>query len=128
MSHFTKVQTQITDESYLLKALKDLGYQPEIGRVQVRGYYGATTLADLKVAANPSYDIGFTKTEAGTYQIEADWWGCNMSESVFAQKLTQRYSYHAAVDSLAEQGFELTDTITEQDGTIRLILNNYSLG
>ena len=95
MSHFTTVQTKIKDLVCLKKALTDLGYaftEDEAG-VEVLGYLGAKTRAELSVKASKSYDIGVKKTVDG-YEFVADWWGVETTRGVtqeaFMKTVTQR--------------------------------------
>ena len=40
MSHFSRIQTQMVDKDFVLKALKDLGFSFEEGEQQVMGFGG----------------------------------------------------------------------------------------
>ena len=50
MSHFSTVKTELRQREPLVAALRDLGYSPEEGARQVRGYRGQTVEAELAVA------------------------------------------------------------------------------
>ena len=122
MSHFTTIKTSMIELEYIKKGLTDLGYPFQEGNVTVRGFAGGKTTADLKVAANRRYDIGFRKTNQN-YEIVADWWGIRkIKQEAFSQQLTQRYAYHATVAKLEEQGFTLTEELQQQNGGIHLTL------
>jgi len=43
MSHFTRMQTQMVEKAYVIRALADLGYVCEEGQVEIRGYSGHRT-------------------------------------------------------------------------------------
>ena len=47
MSHFSTVKTELRQLGPLMTALQDLGYSPEQGERQVRGYRGQTVQADI---------------------------------------------------------------------------------
>lgn len=129
MSHFTMVETKITDQAHLLAALRDLGYEPvfpEQGQtlVAVRGWERRTAKASLKVVSKnaPSYDIGFQQAEDGTYQAVADWWEIGGDERTeIQQHLVQRAAYHATVATLQAQGFTLVEE-TDERGELVLTL------
>ena len=123
MSHFTRVKTQMIEREYLTKALQDLGYKYEVGKVQVRGYGGNRSGVEIKVATqNPGYDIGFHKT-GDAYEIVADWWGLHdINREQFLQQLTQRYAYHAARAKLEEQGFTLVSEEGQVGERVHLVL------
>lgn len=122
MSHFTTVSTKIEKKNNLLKALKDLGYEPNKGDT-VDGYQGNRTKADIVVpTSNRGYDIGFVKNSEGSYDIVADWWGINStSKDTFVNEVTQRYSYHTTLEETKKKGFNLASEEVK-DGQIRLVL------
>ena len=127
MSHFTTIKTQMTEKEPLLQALKDMGYLPQDGGVEVRGYLGNRTHVEIKVPTkNPEYDIGFRKV-GSTYQCVADWYGLReIDQGKFFQQLTQRYAYHAARAKLEAQGFTLASEEVHEDGRIHLVLRRVS--
>lgn len=122
MSHFTKVKTQIVEKEALKGALIDLGYEPLDGPVEVRGWSGQRTKADLKIAMKKSnYDLGFLKRDE-TYDMVADWYGIkDFKKKDFVNQLTQRYAYHVTKSKLEAQGFSLAEQ-EEKDGRIHLVL------
>lgn len=127
MSHFTTVKTQMVDAAFLKAALADLGYAPEEGDVQVRGFAGDQTRAQIKVATrDKGYDIGFTRAGTGAeapYKLVADWYGIrDVQQDAFVRQLTQRYAYHAARAKLEAQGFTLVQEERQQDGRVHLVL------
>ena len=81
MSHFTKVQTKITDFDCLKQALEDLQYTCQEGEVRVRGWRGQWSEADLVVDTGGPYNIGFRKASQGNYEVVADWWGVEMRQA-----------------------------------------------
>src|SRR5262249_7503737 len=73
-------------------------------------------------------DIGFKLQDDRCYGAIISDYDRHRHNEAWMDKLTQRYAYHATIDTLPSQGFELSETTSEQDGTIRLVLNAYSLG
>ena len=130
MSHFTNVQTKIKNLVALKAALKDLGYEfteAEQG-VEVRGYLGQKTLADLSIKASKTYDIGVQKTADG-YSFVSDWWGVETTRGVtqeeFVKTVTQRYAYHVVMSEIARQGYTIeTDEVTT-DQTISITVRKW---
>ncbi len=123
MSHFTNIQTELTDRDLLIKALRSLGHKPEVGRLMARGYLGAETPVEIRIhTKNRGYDIGFRK-RGSAYIIVADWYGvADFKQTHFVQELTQHYAYHATSDKLQAQGFAIATQEIEEDGRIHLVL------
>lgn len=62
MSHFTSIKTKLVKKEHLLQALRDLGYQPVEGNVEIRGFGGEKTAVEVMVPTkNHCYDLGFRK-------------------------------------------------------------------
>jgi len=108
---------------YLKKSLEDIGYAYEEGAVNIRGYQGRKTTVEIKInTSSAGYDIGFRPSETG-YEVVADWWGIkDVKQEELIQQLTQRYAYHAAIDKLQKQGFDLSSEEVGADGKIHLVL------
>ncbi len=123
MSHFTTMKTQLVNRKYLVAALKDLGFQPQVGQVLVRGYEGQETEVEVKVpTGNPEYDLGFRKA-GKTYELVADWYGIvDIRAKTFMAQLLQRYAYHAVSAQVQAQGFEIVQDESLKDHTIHLTL------
>ncbi len=123
MSHFSRMKTQMVEREYLIRALEDLGYTCEEGSVEIGGYWGTQTTADIKVATgSPGYDIGFRKV-GNAYEIVADWWGItDTKQKHFKQQVTQRYAYHATRSLLEMQGFGVVSEQVDQGKRIHLVL------
>lgn len=113
----------MVDRAALLKALRDLGYAPEEGLVEIRGYQGIRTAVEIRIPTqNPDYDIGFRKVSE-RFECVADWFGLRaINQAEFIQQLTQRYAYHVAVEQLTAQGFALASETKQRDGQIHLVL------
>jgi hypothetical protein len=122
MSHFSTLKTKITDERYLLQALRDLGYNPVSGKLSVRGYAGSRTDVDIRIASKTSgYDIGFRK-QGEHYACVADWFGVRgINQRDFLESLTQRYASLIVKDQLIAQGFSLAEE-RQVEGRIHLLL------
>jgi len=126
VSHFTSVQTRLRDKAILLTALRDLGFAPREGDLEVRGYAGIRTRAPIVVQTKAlGYDIGFRETPDG-WDAVADWDGVRgMERQSFLDQLRQRYAYHASRRHLEAQGFQVVEEKNEQ-GRIHLVLRRMS--
>jgi Protein of unknown function (DUF1257) len=130
MSHFTKVQTKITDVDCLKQALEDLQYSCREGEVRVRGWRGQWSQADLVADLGGPYNIGFRKSPQGNYEVVADWWGVEMrtgiSQVKFVNDLNQRYAYHKVLSEVRKRGFSVAEDETLEDHSIRLVVRKWS--
>src|SRR5262245_38839233 len=116
MSHFTKCNTKVQNLTHLLTALKNLKYQYEEGKVQVRGYRGQKTEAEV-VIRGKNYDIGLVKNEDNTYSFVADWefveYETGIKEEEFIEQVQQQYAYVTVTEACKEQGYELQEVVDE---------------
>ncbi|MCD4812059.1 DUF1257 domain-containing protein [bacterium] len=121
MSHFTKMKTRLVVKKHIVEALQDLGYEPREGKVSIRGYDGQKTEVNLMIPTkNPIYDLGFRKA-GDAFELVADWYGIeDVGPEKFLNKVQQKYAYHAVVDRMAEQGFEVVEEENRKDNTIHL--------
>lgn len=134
MSHFSRIHTQIVDQDALVSALTDLGYSPTVQDVPVplEGYRGdvreqrAHVVVPRKQVGWLSNDLGFERTDDGTYRAWISDYDARKHNAGWMAKLTRRYAYHAAVETLAQQRFEVVDQQEERDGTVRLVVRRFS--
>ncbi len=122
MSHIARIKTRMVQKTYILAAIKDLGYTAvEKGKIRTFGLI--RTPVDIQVSTGKGgYDIGLKKQDDG-YEIVADWWGVKgVGQVDFTKKVAQRYAYHAAMAKLEEQGFSLVSEDVDSDKRIRLVL------
>lgn len=133
MSHFTTVETKITNLQLLKRVLKELGYaftEAEAGqKVKVKGYQGQKTDADLVIHASKTYDIGVRQTEKGCVFV-SDWWGVEttrgVTEEEFIQQVVQKYSYHTVMDAIAAKGYTVQEEEVAEDQTIKIRVKGWS--
>ena len=123
MSHFTMIKTRLIKKDLLIKALQELGYNVNDGKVRIRGYNRQETEVDIMISTrNKGYDIGFKK-EDDSYNLVADWYGIkDIEPETFLKQVQQKYAYLAVRERMEEQGFELIEEENEEDNTIHLTL------
>ncbi|HET9217873.1 MAG TPA: DUF1257 domain-containing protein [Terriglobia bacterium] len=76
MSNYLELRTRFTDERYLVEALQELGYEPEVRREgkSLTGYLGdkraerAHVIIPRRRLDSASNDIGFARDSSGVYQ------------------------------------------------------------
>jgi len=127
MSHFSTIKTQIRHLESLQAALTDLGIEWKSGPRPVRGYQGQTKTAAVVVEQENNYDLGFS-WNGQAYEMVTDlqYWQQPLSVEGFLKQLTQRYAYHVIVSETAKQGFQLAEQQTQDDGSIRLVVQRWS--
>ena len=112
MSHFTTVKTKISDSVCLKRAIKELGYNYQEERTEIRCHNEKSIKVDVALKTGNYYDIGF-KWNGVNYDIIADWWGVEretpLKEKTFLPALTQKYAYHKTKQVLSEKGFVLAE-------------------
>ncbi|MEB3184690.1 MAG: DUF1257 domain-containing protein [Cyanobacteriota bacterium] len=128
MSHFSTVKTELRDLPSLLDALGDMGHAPRQGELQVRGYLGQTVTAQLAVAQANGSDIGFRWNAAtGTYELVTDLelWQQPVPVERFLAQLNQRYALRSILAATAEEGFQVAEQSSAQDGSIELVVTRW---
>lgn len=125
MSHFTKVQTKITEILFLKKALSDMDLAYEEGKLKAKGWLWKKAKADLIIPTKSGYDIGF-QYNGSSYDVIADWDSINdVDQESFVSELSQRYAYNVVSDTLAQQGFMMMEEKAE-DGKIKMTMRKAS--
>jgi hypothetical protein len=129
MSHFSQIKTKLRNLPALQAALTDLGTEWKSGPQSVRGYQGTTETAEVVIEQSNGYDVGFKlNTATGDYELVADlqYWQQPLSVDGFLNQVTQRYAYHTVLGETARQGFQVAEQQTQEDGSIRLVLQRWS--
>jgi hypothetical protein len=127
MSHFSNIKTQIRNLTSLKAALSDLGIDWKEGSRPVRGYQGQTYNAEIVVAQDNNYDIGFS-WNGQEYELVADlqYWQQPLSVEGFLRKVTQGYAIHTVLNESAKQGFQVAQQQKNEDGSVRLVVQRWS--
>ncbi|MEB3159728.1 MAG: DUF1257 domain-containing protein [Synechococcus sp.] len=128
MSHFSTVKTELRQRGPLVAALRDLGYSPEEGTRQVRGYQGQTVEAELAVSMEQGGDLGFRwNALTGAYELvtDLDLWRQQVPIERFLAKLTQRYAFNTVLAASTEEGFAVAEQRNCEDGSIELVVTRW---
>lgn len=128
MSHFSTVRTELRDRQTLIEALTDLGHAPSEGSQPVRGYRGQTVTAELAIAQESGADIGFRLDPAtGSYELvtDLDLWKQPVPVERFLAQLSQRYALRTILLATREEGFEVTEQTSHQDGSLELVVTRW---
>ena len=128
MSHFSTVKTQLRKREPLLKALLDLGYNPQEGNTLVRGYRGQSVKAEVAVMMSKGGDIGFRwnpSSQAYELVTDLDLWKQQVPVERFLAQLTQRYALNTVLAATKEEGFEVAQEKKNLDGSIELVVTRW---
>ncbi len=121
MSQISVIKTNMVELEFILKALDDLGMEYETENVHILRR-GMKRKVNVLIKRDFGSNIGLIK-RGKTYGLIADWWSVmKLGEKSFLNQLQQRYAYHAAKAKLAEQGFDLIEEKTTEDGKIQILL------
>ncbi len=129
MSHFSQIKTKIRNLDSLKLALNDLGADWKAGPCDVRGYQGQTQSAEVVIAQDNGYDIGFRRNpETSDYELVADlqYWQQPLTVEGFLSQVTQRYAYNTVVAETSRQGFQLAEEQVQKDGSVRLVVQRWN--
>ncbi len=129
MSHFSTLQTAFVSADHLVAALADMGME----NVEVHdtaqylyGWHGdrreqaAEIVIRREFVGHNSNDIGFVRSADGTFEAIISEFDGRRYGPDWLGKLSQRYAYRAARDTLARQGFNLVEENMDQGKTIRM--------
>lgn len=134
MSHFTSATTQITQLTDLRAACAALNLtliEPDLtnpaerdGTVPIRGWANQVRRVAAKLGGEHlnrfGYEIGFRLTDAGTYELIADWMGASVAPHTLAAQLNNEAALAAALEEVAALGYD-AEVVRDPDGTIRVI-------
>jgi hypothetical protein len=138
MSHFSRIKTKITDLNALAQALQELDFQG-IKRAEDNSLviHGVGSHSYGQIVAHGEFQVqhwgtrqtntilrtfGFSKEADGTFSLHVDPWSLPATfEADLQAKIQQKYAAVVAKNNLMEQGFVLTEEVTE-DGEIHMTL------
>ncbi|MGD1861798.1 MAG: DUF1257 domain-containing protein [Leptolyngbyaceae cyanobacterium] len=129
MSHFSQIRTKIRNLSSLQAALTDLGIDWKSGPAPIRGYQGKTEAAEIVIEQPNGFDIGFRlNPETQSYELVGDlqYWQQSLSVDGFINQVSQRYAFRTVMEATSEQGFQVSEQATTEDGAIRLVVQRWS--
>lgn len=125
MSHFTAVKTKFTDKETIIKALQNMGFNPEVhdNGVNLDNRWGTTDIAHIVIRRNQlgarcGADLGFKKTESG-YEITADDFEMQFSSyPYFKQDLGTEY----AILTAQKKGYKVLSRERGSNGKMQVKL------
>jgi hypothetical protein len=129
MSHFSQIRTKIRNLTSLKAALTDLGVDWKQGPSPVRGYQGLTETAEVVIEQPNGFDVGFRlNPDTKEYELVADlqYWQQPLSVDGFINQISQRYAFHTVLEATSNEGFQVAEQQTTEDGAIRLVVQRWA--
>lgn len=121
MSHISVMKIAFADRDLLIRALADLGYEVTEGD-DLRITDGVKSVkVDFLVKIPYTESIGFRKGKNG-WQLTADWFRVNLDRKTFENRLKQEYARLSVLESLAKQGFAVSEETRDEDQRIHIVL------
>jgi hypothetical protein len=133
MSEYLDCETQIKDREELINALVDLGIakshiEVHNSPVALEGYQGDSRQQKAHIVirrqhvGSASNDIGFEKTENGTYRawVSAYDKGHGLGKSIVGKKLDQHYAKRVILKQAQKTHGHKVVSCEEKDGKIRI--------
>ena len=118
MSHFATYKANVTSKKYLLRALKEMGYETVLDTT-IRDYFGQTQKVQVAVHEQP---IGFLWNEdEKKYDVVADWWGTKVRENEFCNKVSQLHEKHKVKSICKSKGLKAGNWKTLEDGSLQMV-------
>jgi hypothetical protein len=127
LSVIRQQKTDINDQESLQKSLEDLGHKVTVNATpeKIRGHYNELSkekceLVVRKEDSGRQADIGFHKTDDGTFQVITDTWvNRDLSDlGKFTNEIKAKYLVHQAKRIARKQGYNYLGTKTVNGKTI----------
>lgn len=131
MSHFSEVKTSLRNQRFLERALSALGYSFELAQenceVGVRGFFGDTVSAHIRIDTGTRYDVGLRKQDDGSFSLVGDWEllpkVAGIEREAFESKLKREYAKQAILSTAEEKGYSVE--VVENGENIEMVVNQW---
>ena len=128
MSHFSTIKTKLKEAEPLIKALNHFGYSIIQEEKFVKGYKGKFTAVDISMSLPGETKVGFKwDNNSKSYELvtDLDLWNFDIPVERFISKVTQMYAYQTIISKTKEDGYEIVEQKTQNDGSIELVLTKW---
>lgn len=122
MSHFTKIDTKITDILALLGACAELGLEIR-SNAKARGYGSNQRRGRYVIKLNGPYDIAVNPGGNGEWELETDFWNGHVEKELGRNlgRLRQGYAVHKTTAEAVKRGLRVRRKNLD-NGRVRLAL------
>jgi hypothetical protein len=123
MSHFTQIQTRITDIEALRAACAELGLEV-VENAQARGFGRNQRSGQHVIRLAGPYDVAVNPTDDGEFALETDLWQGHVEKELGPGlgRLRQLYGVHKATAEAKRRGLRVRRRALA-DGRIRLAVS-----
>lgn len=135
MSHISKIDTKITDLSYLKKALESLEMKyveaEEDQKLTLQGYGKDEQIEGciFEIKTGSKYSIGLRKVNKN-YEFVADWWAIEtftgLKQEEILNKITRQYAYETILDKVKDMGYSIVQEDEDNKNNIHLTVRRWS--
>ena len=117
MSHFSTLRSKLTDAEILKASLRDLGMTFRTDS-KVRGLCNQSVPADIVLALEGDCDLGWARSEDGSFAIVADLWGVAKHHNLekLMSAINQKYAINKALTAVKRPGL--------QNANVKLMMQN----
>lgn len=134
MSHISKIDTKITNLTFLKKALDALSIRyaeaAENEVLTLTGYGKDEVIEDciFEIKTGCKYSVGIRK--CGThYEFVADWWAIEtfsgQKQEDFLNKITRQYAYETIVDKVKDMGYTIVEETEDAQQNVRMTVRRW---
>ena len=128
MSHFSTIKTQLREEEPLIKAINNLGYIINQEEKFIKGYRGKISSVDISINLPGETKVGFKwDNNSNSYELvtDLDLWKFDLPVERFISKVTQMYAYQTIISKTKEDGYQIVEEKSKNDGSIELVLTKW---
>ena len=128
MSHFSTIKTHLKEAEPLINALNSLGYNINQDEKFVKGYRGKFTAVDISMNLSGDTKVGFKwNNNSKAYELvtDLDLWKFEIPVERFISKVTQMYAYETIISKTKEDGYQIVEEKSKNDGSIELVLTKW---
>jgi hypothetical protein len=107
MSHFSTLQSKLTNGELLQTSLHDLGMTVKTN-ARVRGLCGQSVHADIMVVLDGECDLGWSRRSDGSFALVADLWGVARRHDVakLMTAVNQKYAVNQTLAAVKRPGLQ----------------------
>lgn len=117
MSHFNTLRSKLTDGEILKSSLRSLGIVVQT-HAEVRGSNSQRVLADIVAVLEGGYDLGWSRSVDGSFDLIADLWGVARKQDVAAllNSINQSYAVNQTLVTVKRPGL--------QNASVKLVMQS----